>query len=186
MRFSLTFICLTGLIISGCGSDYEANPIVIPERGDGFIIVDQIPDITPVGPVTGNPVGTLNQQQLQLLRNNAWRSPCQNRQISELLFSPTDRTTNTYLYADNNCTTLADNSPQVVTEPYRSFNSLTDGSGLPMTELQFDQFSDTGTLLNRSAFSVQNNRLYFGSPNVNPSLYPTALNYDLPYYPVSL
>lgn len=183
LPLTVPLLLVSTLLLSGCGSDYEANPQV---DEDGFIIVEG-GTVVPVVPVTPPPTGPLSsysRSQLAALPNAIWQSGCANGQRTEMTFTSVSRTSVVFSYDDINCTTLSATAPVASVQSYTGISSVLDSNGSQVTRMELYASTVNGTQLERTIFSIDNNRLYFGLPAVNQASYSTALNLNMPFFAV--
>lgn len=179
-RFAALTLVASATLFSACGSDYDANPVVIRDEDDDFIIISN-ENTTPVPTETTD---LFSQQQRQALQQNLWQSSCLNGQILELAFDSLDRTTRLFTYNDTNCSVLA-NPPTISVDSYTVTQRVTTSTGQNVSRIEFRQTIGTNVQLDRTLFVVNSNSiLYFGQGSTNPLVYDTSINFNIPYFAI--
>lgn len=173
-------LCISLLLLTACGSDYKSNPIVLTEGSTTTVVDDSM---SPIG--NSAALNNFSQTQLTLLKDNIWQSDCNNNTIIELTFSNTERHTSIFTFSDANCTTLTTANIQQSIAPYTIYETTQDISGVDMTRIEFRTLLIDATLITRSAFRVEQDRLYLGIPTNSTLHFSTALDFNNPYYAIT-
>ena len=172
-------LATSAVFLTACGSDYDANPIVITDD-EVIIISNQNPDETPVEAAT-----LFAQEQKLRLQSSIWQTSCLGGQIAELTFNEVDRTSTLYTFDDLNCSTLTE-PPTVSTDAYTVTQTVTTNAGLDANRIEFRTLVLNSIEFDRTLFLINDaNVLYFGQGSSDGLLYDTSINFNTPYFSIS-
>ncbi|HBF07822.1 MAG TPA: hypothetical protein DHW71_10740 [Gammaproteobacteria bacterium] len=185
---ALLLCSFTLTALAGCGGDYEANPVVCDPDDDLVVIGDPICDPynnstnqnqtnTTTSSITSS---TFVSQQLTALEGKTWRTICENQQITEMVFSGSQRSLSTEYYTDETCDTEAATPVVTTNATYTTSGYMTDSTGRTAVRINFTDTSSNA--VSYDIFRVENGNTLYTGVSGGGSGYPTTLNDNLPLY----
>ena len=167
-----TLGALVALSLSGCGSDYEANPVVCDTRQSNVTL--NSPETCTV--LTGgfrtdfdnrvigtDPAFDYVGDQQNRLQGAFWQSGCDNGRRTEISFQQTAYVQTEYAYADPVCSSGA-TPVSTLQGNFGLSGQIEDPAGYAGVRLQDNNFTDSTDEFYRDIVSVdRNNVLYFGN-----------------------